>query len=93
MSSRPFLCWSVNGKITVPESVASSKRMAVVDMPFSGVGSSVARAAMENGGCVCRSKEPSSFRMPSRKAMEEMCPSPTARSDITTRSAPAVSPD
>ena len=61
--------------------------------PVSALASSVARAAMEKGGCGRRSKPPSVVTIPSRKAMEEMWPSPTARSDMTKRMAPGRSPD
>ena len=62
-------------------------------MPFSGEAISVGRAAMEKGGCGRRSKPPSAVTMPSRKAMELMCPSPTARSDMTKRTEPGRRPD
>ena len=82
----------MTGKITVPETEASSKRVITVEPWLSAVGPSIWRAAMENGGRDISSKPPSRVRMPSRKAMVEMWPSPTQRSDITTRTEPSINP-
>ncbi len=61
-------------------------------MPLASDACSVARAATENGGRGISSKPPLSSRMPSRKAIDEMWPSPTERSDITTRTEPSPMP-
>ena len=89
-SSRPFRCWSVIGKITVPETGESSKRVITVEPWLSGGRSfdGVVRRSRRAGAATGRSRRPA-VTMPSRKAMVEMWPSPTQRSDITTRTEPS----
>ena len=91
---QPFDCAVVIGKMTVPDSVESRWRCTVTG-PV-GTSSSPAPAmsvAVANGGSGASFSCPSAVMIPSRKATEEICPSPTARIDIKIRSDPAGIPD
>ena len=93
-SSSPFDCASVIGKITVPESVESRWRTTVTG-PVGACSSLMpsASAAVANGGSGASFSRRSEVMIPSRKATEEICPSPTARSDIKMRCDPLGIPD
>ena len=93
-SSSPFDCACVIGKMTVPDSVESRWRWTVT-VPFGTSSSrpSIMSVAVAKGGSGASFSSCASVMIPSRKATEEMCPSPTARIDIRMRSEPAGMPD
>ena len=84
---------SVTGKMTVPDKVLSGWRYsdALHRRSSSPLCRSIAAVAM--AGCGDRSSLRSAVTMPSRKAIVEICPSPTARSDSKMRTLPSRRPD
>ena len=92
-SSSPFDCARVTGKITVPDKVESRWRCTVTGPTGMASPRFWRSVAVAKGGSVASLRCPPSLMMPSRKAMEEICPSPTARIDMTMRIDPSVMPD
>src|SRR3546814_13399904 len=67
--------------MTVPDRLASTWRNTSTGPSVLVASSSIELTAVANGGSGARSNPPRGVRIASRNAMEEICPSPTARNE------------